>query len=132
MLKIRLFPRGKKHQRSFRIVVAEENRKFNGLFVADLGFWLPQENKLQINKDALVDWTKKGAQVTEGVDKLLNPEKYPRKKKNKPEAKTAPKAEKPPKATSQPTTDTTTTETPVSETPTEVPATDAPTDNNQQ
>jgi len=37
MLKIKLYPRGKKHQRTFRIVVAERRSKFNGKFVEDLG-----------------------------------------------------------------------------------------------
>lgn len=84
MLKIKLYPRGKKHQRTFRIVVAEGRSKFNGNFVDDLGFWTPQTKTMQIDQAKVDRWTKNGAQITIGVDKLLNPDKYPRKKKVKP------------------------------------------------
>lgn len=83
MLKIKLFPKGKKHQRTFRIVVAEARSKFDGKIVADLGFVTPQTKTLQINKDLLAQWIKNGAQVTLGVDRLLNPDKYPKKVKVK-------------------------------------------------
>ena len=121
MLKIKLFPKGKKHQRTFRIVVAEARSKFNGKVVADLGFVTPQTKTIQINKDLFAEWTKKGAQVTTGVDKLLNPDKYPKKVKVK-ETKT-PKEEKPataPTPTSEaPASEVPTSETPVEETPSE-------------
>jgi small subunit ribosomal protein S16 len=89
MLKIKLFPKGKKHQRTFRIVVAEARTKFNGNFVDDLGFYTPQTKTIDINKEKLADWTKKGAQITLGVDKLLNPDKHPRKTKVKTQDTTA-------------------------------------------
>jgi len=81
MLKIKLKPNGKIHQRSFRIVVAEEHSKMNGKFVADLGFYTPQTKTLELNKEEMAKWIKNGAQVTLGVDKLLNPDKHPRVKK---------------------------------------------------
>jgi ribosomal protein S16 len=83
MLKIKLFPKGKKHQRTFRIVVAEARSKFDGKVVADLGFVTPQTKTLQVNQDLLAQWIKNGAQVTLGVDRLLNPDKYPKKIKVK-------------------------------------------------
>ena len=98
MLKIKLFPRGKKHQRTFRVVVAESRSKYNGNVTDDIGFYTPQTKTLQIDKDLLAKWIKNGAQLTLGVDKLLNPDKYPKKVKVKPvkEVKTeAPKAEEP-------------------------------------
>ncbi len=85
MLKIKLKPTGKVHQRSFRIVVAPDRSKSNGKFIDDLGFYTPTTNTLQIDKDKMVQWLKNGAQITTGVDKLLNPDKYPRKKKIKTE-----------------------------------------------
>jgi small subunit ribosomal protein S16 len=90
MLKIKLFPKGKKHQITFRIVVAEARSKYNGKFVADLGFVTPQTNTVQINREELAKWIKNGAQVTLGVDKILNPDKHVRPAKVKPvkEAKT--------------------------------------------
>jgi len=84
MLKIKLFPKGKKHQRTFRIVVAEARSKFNGKVVADLGFVTPQSKNVQVDKVELAKWLKNGAQLTLGVDKLINPDKYPKKVKVKP------------------------------------------------
>ncbi|MFA7300936.1 MAG: 30S ribosomal protein S16 [Candidatus Shapirobacteria bacterium] len=81
MLKIKLRPNGKVHQRSYRIVVAEEHSKMNGKFTADLGFYTPQSKTLEINKEEMAKWIKNGAQTTLGVNKLLNPDKYPNKKK---------------------------------------------------
>lgn len=82
MIKIKLLPRGKKHQITYRIVVAEDRSKSDGKFIADLGFYTPQTKTLEINKESFAQWQKNGAQVTEGVDKLLNPDKYPKKIKN--------------------------------------------------
>ncbi|MCW1948825.1 MAG: 30S ribosomal protein S16 [Candidatus Shapirobacteria bacterium] len=87
MIKIKLLPRGKKHQVTYRIVVAEDRSKSDGKFIADLGFYTPQTKTLELNKESFADWQKKGAQVTEGVDKLLNPGKYPKKIKNVKEVK---------------------------------------------
>jgi len=81
MLKVKLQPRGKIHQRSYRIVIAPLRSKHNGKVVAQIGFYTPQTKTLQIDKVALEKWLKNGAQLTTGVDKLLNPDKYPRKKK---------------------------------------------------
>jgi len=97
MLKIKLLPRGKKHQITYRIVVAECRSKSDGKFIDDLGFYTPQTKTLQIDQEKLAKWLKNGAQVTEGVDKLLNPDKYPRpvkvKKEKVDEIKTEVKAE---------------------------------------
>jgi small subunit ribosomal protein S16 len=84
MLKIKLFPKGKKHQRTFRLVVAESRSKFNGNFVDDIGFYTPQTKTLEVDRNKLAQWQKNGAQVTLGVDKLLNPDKHIRVKKVKP------------------------------------------------
>lgn len=81
MLKIKLKPTGKIHQRSFRVVVAPQRSKFDGKIVADIGFYTPQTNTIKIDETALKNWLKNGAQLTPGVDKLLHPDKYPRKKK---------------------------------------------------
>ncbi len=83
MIKVKLLPRGKKHQITYRIVIAEDRSKFDGKFIDDLGFYTPQTKTLSLNKEKLVNWQKKGAQLTIGVEKLLNPNKYPNKKKIK-------------------------------------------------
>lgn len=76
MLKIKLLPRGKKHQRTYRLVVSEDRTKYNGNFIADLGFYTPQTKTLEYNKEDFAKWIKNGAQVTLGVDKLINPDKH--------------------------------------------------------
>lgn len=83
MLKIKLFPRGKKHQRTFRIVVAEQRSKANGNFVDEIGFFTPATKTLQVDQDKLATWQKNGAKATVGVDKLLHPEQHPKKVKTK-------------------------------------------------
>lgn len=87
MLKIKLSPRGKKHQVTYRIVVTQDRTKLNGSFIDDLGFYTPQTKTLEINQEKMAKWIKDGAQITLGVDKLLNPNKYPKKIKKKKEAK---------------------------------------------
>lgn len=82
MLKIKLLPRGKKHQITYRIVVAECRSKSDGKFIDDLGFYTPQTKALEINQEKMSQWQKNGAQVTFGVDRLINPGKYPKKIKN--------------------------------------------------
>jgi small subunit ribosomal protein S16 len=87
MIKIKLSPRGKKHQITYRVVVTQDRIKLNGSFIDDLGFYTPQTNTFSIDKEKLADWQKKGAQIAFGVDKLLNPDKYPKKIKNVKEVK---------------------------------------------
>jgi len=93
MLKIKLFPRGKKHAITYRIVVAQDRSKINGKFVADLGFYTPQTKTLSLDQKEVAAWQKKGAQITQGVDKLLNPKKYPNVKKKSAETKPEVKVE---------------------------------------
>ncbi|MFA6602533.1 MAG: 30S ribosomal protein S16 [Candidatus Shapirobacteria bacterium] len=71
MLKIKLFPQGKKHQRSFRIVVASDRSKHNGIYLDNLGFYTPGTQEIKIDQDKLKKWTTNGAQITEGVAKII-------------------------------------------------------------
>jgi len=87
MLKIKLTPRGTKHHISYRIVVAESRSKYNGNFVDDLGFYTPQTKTLEVDKIKIKEWQTKGALLTVGVDKLLNPDKFPKKVKKPVETK---------------------------------------------
>lgn len=89
MLKIKLLPRGKKHQITYRIVVSECRSKSDGKFIDDLGFYTPQTKTLELNKEKMSQWQKNGAQVTTGVDKLINPDKYKKKIKRVKEEKKA-------------------------------------------
>lgn len=71
MLSIRLLQTGKRHRRSFRVVVAEARSKRDGKTVAQLGWWLPKENKLSVNKDAYKNWLERGARPTAAVRQLV-------------------------------------------------------------
>jgi len=87
MLKIKLLPRGKKHQITYRIVVAQDRSKSDGKFITDLGFFTPQTKTLNLDQTKMDQWIKDGAQLTTGVDKLINPDKYPKKIKKVKEIK---------------------------------------------
>jgi small subunit ribosomal protein S16 len=71
MLSIRLFPKGQRHQRSYRLVVAERRSKLNGKFIDDLGHWNPLQKDLSVDLEKLKDWVKKGAQPSLTIQKLL-------------------------------------------------------------
>ncbi len=72
MLKVKLFLRGKKNQKSFRIVIAEAKSKRDGKFIDDLGWWNPQIKKGEVDSKKLNSWIEKGAQITEGTKKVLD------------------------------------------------------------
>ncbi len=67
MLVIRLKPVGKKHQISFRVVVAEKRSKLDGKYREDLGFYNPATNKFNINKERANYWLSVGAQPSDTV-----------------------------------------------------------------
>jgi small subunit ribosomal protein S16 len=71
MLAIKLKRVGKKHQASFRIVVAEKRSKLRGRFVEDLGWYNPHTKKSEIAKERVDYWLKVGAQPTATVHNLF-------------------------------------------------------------
>ena len=71
MLAIRLKPIGRKHQISFRIVVAEKRSKLNGKYREDLGFYNPATNKFNINNERAKYWISVGAQPSDTVYNIL-------------------------------------------------------------
>jgi small subunit ribosomal protein S16 len=73
MLKIKLQPTGKRHQRFYRIVVAEGKSKLSGNVIDTLGTYNPHdpENKIEINKENYQLWLNKGAQPTDTIRKLV-------------------------------------------------------------
>ncbi len=75
MLAIKLKRIGKKHQASFRIIVAEKRSKVNGRFVEDLGWYNPHTNKSKINIERVSHWIKNGAQPTISLKNLLKKQK---------------------------------------------------------
>ena len=71
MLAIKLKRVGKKHQASFRVIVAEKRSKVDGRNVEDIGWWNPRSDQLNIKKERVEYWLKTGAQPTDTVYNLL-------------------------------------------------------------
>jgi small subunit ribosomal protein S16 len=73
MLKIKLQPIGKKHQKTYRVVVAEGKSKLSGKVIDSIGNYNPHdpENKITIDKENYQSWLDKGAQPTDTVRKLV-------------------------------------------------------------
>lgn len=67
--------RGKRNQRTFRIIVAEARSKRDGKYVDDLGHWNPHTEEFNLDKKKLKHWLDNGAQLTEGTKKLLSHQK---------------------------------------------------------
>ena len=72
-VKIRLAQRGKKKNRTYRVVVADSRSPRDGRFIEDLGYYDPHHNpsKVEINVAKAVSWLDKGAQPSERAQKLL-------------------------------------------------------------
>ena len=72
-VKIRLAQRGKKKNRTFRVIVADSRSPRDGKFFEDLGFYDPHENpsKVDIDVEKAVSWLDKGAQPSQRAQKIL-------------------------------------------------------------
>ena len=68
---IRLRRMGAKKVPFYRIVVADSRSPVKGRFIESVGWYDPRAKKVQANKEKILDWVKKGAQLTESVGKLL-------------------------------------------------------------
>ena len=71
MLAIKLQRIGKKHQPSYRLVVAEKRSKMAAPPVEDLGAYNPRTKATTINKERAAHWVKMGAQPTVTAHNLL-------------------------------------------------------------
>lgn len=71
MLAIKLKRIGRKHQPSYRIVVAEKRSKLGGEPVEDLGSYVPFSKTLTVNGERVNYWIGVGAQLTVTAHNLL-------------------------------------------------------------
>jgi small subunit ribosomal protein S16 len=71
MLAIKLQRIGKKHQPSYRLVVAEKRSKMLAPPVEDLGSYNPLTKLANLKKDRVSHWMKMGAQPTVTAHNLL-------------------------------------------------------------
>ena len=72
-VRIRLAQRGKKKNRTFRVIVADSRSPRDGKFIEDLGYYNPHHNPslVEIDVDKAVAWLDKGAQPSERAQKIL-------------------------------------------------------------
>ena len=71
MLAIKLQRVGKKHQPSYRVVVAEKKSKMGAPPVEDLGSYSTQTKKAQLKTERVQHWISVGAQPTATIHNLL-------------------------------------------------------------
>ncbi len=73
MLRIRLTRTGKKHQPTYRIVVAEHSAPIKGKFIDIVGYYLPTRTPkiLEVDGEKVKHWISKGAQASDTVHNLL-------------------------------------------------------------
>ena len=89
MIKIRLARLGRKKRPFYRVVATNSKSPRDGKFLEILGTYDPlqEPSKVSINMDKLNEWVKKGAQLSNRVQHLTDPEKYAELVKNKPKRK---------------------------------------------
>ncbi len=72
MVTIRLSRLGKRNDPFYRIVAIEKKRPREGKALANLGYWHPKKDDLEIKLDEIKKWVKKGAQVSKAVQDLID------------------------------------------------------------
>ncbi len=74
---IRLMRFGKKGSPSYRIVVLDKRKKRDGSYLENIGVYQPMNKpgKIEILKERFEYWTSRGAQLSEGISKLLKDKK---------------------------------------------------------
>jgi small subunit ribosomal protein S16 len=55
----------------YRIVVADSRSPVKGKFIESVGWYDPKAKKVQADKDKILGWIKKGAKLSDSVEKLL-------------------------------------------------------------
>ena len=103
MIKIRLAILGRKKRPFYRVVATNSRSPRDGKFLEILGTYDPlqEPSKVSINMDKLNEWVKKGAQLSNRVQHLTDPEKNAELVKNKPKRKPKKAAEAAPEAAAE-------------------------------
>jgi len=84
MLRIRLTRTGKKHQPTYRIVVAEHSAPIQGKFIEIVGYYIPttKPKTLEVKKERVEYWISNGAVPTDTIHNLLVDAKILTEKRN--------------------------------------------------
>ena len=72
MVKIKLKRMGYKKNPLYRIIVINATTKRDGAPIQQLGHYNPKTKEMKLDKQAALDWIKKGAQPTETVKYLIS------------------------------------------------------------
>lgn len=75
MLVIRLRRTGKKHQPTYRIVIADQRKSVYSSYIEMIGQYNPKTKQIVLNKEKAIEWMKKGAKPTNTVAKIFLKEK---------------------------------------------------------
>jgi len=71
MVKIRLARGVTKNDPFYRIVAIDTKRKRGGKPLEIVGYWHPAKNVKKIDTKKVDTWVKKGAQISQAVEKLI-------------------------------------------------------------
>lgn len=74
---LRLMRFGKRKQPYYRIVALDKTKKRDGSYIEKVGLYHPltAEKNISINKERFEYWKSKGAQLSEGLARIMNNEK---------------------------------------------------------
>ena len=72
MVKIRLSRFGTKKKYIYRIVAVDSHKKGVGKTLEVLGYWNPIKKTINIDKEKIANWVKKGALMNKSVEILLS------------------------------------------------------------
>jgi small subunit ribosomal protein S16 len=74
---LKLYRKGKKNFPNYRIVVVDKRSKSDGKYIEDVGFYdpIPEPVIFNLKRDRFDYWVKIGAQVSDGLKKLLKNKK---------------------------------------------------------
>lgn len=77
MVKIRLTQTGSRNRKTYRIVVQEEAKRRDADAIEILGFYNPlvKPAQLSVKRERVDYWLGKGAQMTDGVSRILTDKK---------------------------------------------------------
>ncbi|MDQ7828535.1 MAG: 30S ribosomal protein S16 [Armatimonadota bacterium] len=72
-VKIRLMRLGKKHQPSYRLVVADSRRPRDGKYIEALGYYNPrtEPSTIQVDEEKALLWLSRGARPSDAARVLL-------------------------------------------------------------
>lgn len=71
MLTIRFYPTGRKHKKTYRIVVAEKARSVSKKFHEILGWYNPHTKDANLEKDRIAYYLNLNVEVSDSVKSLL-------------------------------------------------------------